>query len=183
MALTFTGNQGSQSVGHEWCEEDDFTNSYWDINSRRTYEPPGIREAPVKKAEEINSGNYRDICYYRYKLAEENAVKAANNGNMLESYYQFTAAAAGRKHFSKVFYGNTPDHGHYCKYHCNVGSAWIQRERYENDIIEEQITQEYERGQAVPRKFNAFWARKEMSIREKRHLIFAKLMEAHINKN
>ena len=86
---------------------------------------------------------------------------------MLTSYQLFTSAAAGRKKYWERFHGNNPDDGHYAKWLCNKGSAWIQREAYENAKLEEQIGCEYDRETAKPRRYNPFWARRDMDVRAK----------------
>lgn len=177
--LKYMGRDVVQITGLDWCEPDDYSNSYWDLSSRRKNEPISIRERPVKKAKKNNSRSPANICYQGYKEDEWKAVEAANKGDMLTSYRFFTSAAAGRKEFWERFHGNNPDDGHYAKWLCNKGSAWIQREAYENAKLEEQIGCEYDRETAKPRKYNPFWARRNMDIRAKNGNYFKYSIKEH----
>ena len=179
--LRYMGKDVVQITGQEWCEPDDYTNSYWDLGSRRTYEPPALREKPIKKLKNKKLNTPKSNCYKKYKEFERKAVEAANNGKMLEAYHYFTSAANGRKEYWKRFYGNRPDSGHYAKWLCNIGSAWIQREGYENGKLEEQVTNEYDRENSKPRKYNPFWARREMDIRAKNGNYFKHSMKQRQN--
>ena len=177
----YMGRDVVQITGVEWCEPDDYSNSYWNLSSRRNNEPISTRERPVKKAKKNNSRSPANICYQRYKEDERKAVEAANKGDMLTSYQLFTSAAAGRKKYWERFYGNNPDDGHYAKWLCNIGSAWIQREAYENAKLEDKIGEEYNRENLRPRKFSAFWARKNMDVRAKKGIVFKQLLREHEN--
>ena len=183
--LKYMGRDVVQITGMEWCEPDDYSNSYWDISSRRTYEPISIRVPPIKKMGISYSRNPRDICYRKYKEDERRATEAANKGDMMESYRYFSSAATGRKKFWERFHGNVTDEGHYAKKECIDGAAWIQRECYENEKMADQIANEYDRKNSKPRRYNSFWARKDMDIRAKNGNYFKHSMNIHknINKN
>lgn len=112
--------------------------------------------------------------YAFYKESERKARVAAMKGECLLAESLFLQAAEGRKQHSLRYNGGKWDPGHKARYQICIGSAWIQRECYENDKIEDEIT--YERQGKQPKRVWNVWRNTNKSRKKDE---FASLLNKH----
>ena len=112
--------------------------------------------------------------YAFYKESEGKARIAAMKGECLLAERLFLQAAKGRKQHCLRYNGGTWDAGHKARYDICVGSAWIQRECYENDKLEDEIT--YERQGKQPKRVWNVWRNTNKTQKKDE---FASLLNKH----
>ena len=120
--------------------------------------------------------------YNAYKKPERMAEQAVQNGEFLKAERYFLEAAAARLYFRDTYCNGVWDDGHEARYHICVGSAWIQRQAYEDEKIIDAIS--YERGKNSVRRWSV-WEKKHNSIAKdsfesliKKHALLRKLRNA-----
>jgi hypothetical protein len=103
----------------------------------------------------------RSQYYYAYKKPEMMAEQAVQNGEFLKAERYFLEAATARLYFRDTYCNGVWDEGHEARYHICVGTAWIQRQAYEDDKIIDAMS--YERGGSTTRRWSV-WEKKHKSI-------------------
>ena len=115
----------------------------------------------------------RNQTYNYYKMCEKIADKAAESCEYLKAEHWYLEAAKWRLIFRDNHNGGYWDAGHKAHYDCLKGSAWIQREAYEDNIAIDQIC--YERKKSKTPKWSV-WKKKHTNIMKDN---FESLMKQH----
>ena len=103
----------------------------------------------------------RNLYYNSYKKSESIAEQAVQDGDFLKAEKFFLKAAKQRLAFRDRFCNGVWNEGHAARYHICIGSAWIQRQAYEDDKIIDAIS--YKRGEHQTRKWSV-WEKKHNKI-------------------
>jgi hypothetical protein len=103
----------------------------------------------------------RSQLYYAYKKSEGIAEQAVRDGDFLKAERFFLKAASQRLAFRDKFCNGVWDEGHEARYQTCVGTAWIQRQAYEDDKIIDAIS--YMRGEQQTRKWSV-WEKKHRNV-------------------
>lgn len=107
----------------------------------------------------------RNSLYRAYKKAGSIAEQAVQNGEFLKAERHFLESAKLRLAFRDTYCNGVWDEGHETRYHICIGSAWIQRQAYEDDKIIDSIS--YERDKPTSRPWSVWetkHAKKDMSF-------------------